>query len=375
MTHHPDRAPGRLRHAGRLGGRPRHGPHQQRAWQRSPAATGPHRRRDLAPVTTMGGVRVVPDMTLDEVSPADSAMLILPGRTWLERGNGAFAKAARRFLEAGTLVAAICGATGLGGRGLLDDRRHTSNAREFLEALGYGGGAHYVDEPAVTDGDLITASGTTPVAFALEVFARLGIYEPATLASWAKLYRDNDAAGLLHELSAVGRVAPVADAEAAAPARTSPGPAGRSGRTRQELLSAAAITSFRQRPVPRHRRGAGPAGGADRRSLAGAGRGAGRAAARGRDRPGHGDHPAGRAADRRRPRGGRAGRVPAQPGPPAGQAAGADAGGLRGRPPDQPRPRDHGRPGWSRRWGRASWPPPSTPPAPGGTLDTLAPEP
>lgn len=176
------------------------------AWHKEP---GRYRVRTVGetrdPVTTMGGVRVVPDTTLDEVGPADSAMLVLPGAaTWLEGGNVAFAKAARRFLEAGTPVAAICGATGgLAVEGLLDDRRHTSNAREFLEALGYGGGAYYVDEPAVTDGDLITASGTTPVAFALEVFARLGIYEPATLASWAKLYRDNDAAGF-YELSAVG---------------------------------------------------------------------------------------------------------------------------------------------------------------------------
>ena len=161
------------------------------------------------PVTTMGGMRVAPDVTLDELSPADSAMLILPGAdTWLAGGNGAFAKMARRFLEAGTPVAAICGATaGLAAEGLLDDRRHTSNAPEFLQAFGYGGAEHYVAEPAVTDGDLITGSGTTPVAFAVEVFARLGLYEPSVLASWAKLYRDNDPAGF-YELMAYAGAGP-----------------------------------------------------------------------------------------------------------------------------------------------------------------------
>ena len=155
-------------------------------------------------VTTMGGVRIVPDVSLDELAPDDSAMLILPGAdTWLSGDNQPFAKAARRFLDAGTPVAAICGATaGLAMEGLLDNRPHTSNAAEFLQAFGYGGAAHYVDEPAVTDGDLITASGTMPVAFAREVLARLEVYEPPVLASWLKLYRDNDPAGF-YELMAV----------------------------------------------------------------------------------------------------------------------------------------------------------------------------
>ena len=37
----------------------------------------------LAPIATIGGIRIVPDLTLDELSPSDSAMLILPGGvTW-----------------------------------------------------------------------------------------------------------------------------------------------------------------------------------------------------------------------------------------------------------------------------------------------------
>jgi putative intracellular protease/amidase len=159
------------------------------------------------PVTTMGGVTIVPDLTVDELSPADSAMLILPGAdSWMAPGgNVELVKAARRFLEAGTPVAAICGATaGLAAEGLLDDRRHTSNAAEFLSQFvpTYRGADLYVDQPAVTDRDLVTASGTSPVAFAREVFARLDLYEPAVLASWVKLYGDNDPAGF-HELMAV----------------------------------------------------------------------------------------------------------------------------------------------------------------------------
>lgn len=168
------------------------------AWQREPgrfgvATVGSSRE----PVTTMGGMRIVPDVALDELRPEDSAMLVLPGAdTWLTGGNTEFADAAGRFIAAGVPVAAICGATlGLAAAGLLDDRRHTSNAAEALASTGYRGGERYVDEPAVTDGNVVTASGTAPVEFAREVFALLDVYEPGVLASWYKLYGLHDPAG------------------------------------------------------------------------------------------------------------------------------------------------------------------------------------
>jgi putative intracellular protease/amidase len=132
-------------------------------------------------------------------------MLILAGAdTWLDDGgNAAFAGKAREFLEAGVPVAAICGATaGLAAEGLLDARRHTSNAAEFLAATGYGGAERYVEAPAVTDGDLITASATAPVEFAREVLARLDVYEPAVLAAWYKLYGLHDPAGYFELMAA-----------------------------------------------------------------------------------------------------------------------------------------------------------------------------
>ena len=149
------------------------------------------------PVTTMGGMTIVPDITVDQLRPEDSAMLILAGAdTWLTGGNAEFASKAREFLDAGVPVAAICGATGgLAAAGLLDDRRHTSNAKVFVEMMGSKGGDRYVDEPAVTDRGLITATAAAPVEFAREIFAALDLYEPDILASWYKLYGQQDPAG------------------------------------------------------------------------------------------------------------------------------------------------------------------------------------
>ncbi|MEU9088590.1 type 1 glutamine amidotransferase family protein [Streptomyces sp. NPDC048428] len=149
-----------------------------------------------APVTSMGGLSVRPDLALAELRPEDSALLILPGASLWDSGDALapFARTARAFLDAGVPVAAICGATaGLAREGLLDERAHTSAVSFYLAATGYAGGAHYTDADAVTDGDLITAGPTEPVAFAREVFARLGVYDEKKLDAWFRLFHDSDA--------------------------------------------------------------------------------------------------------------------------------------------------------------------------------------
>ena len=150
----------------------------------------------LDPVTTMGGLRVAPDMLIADLDPADSDILVLPGgELWDAGGGEAFAAAAERFLEAGVPVAAICGATaGLARAGLLDDRRHTSAAAEYLAATGYAGGDHYVDERAVVDGDLITAGPQSPVQFARAALSRLGLASERTLEAYEAVFHRGDPA-------------------------------------------------------------------------------------------------------------------------------------------------------------------------------------
>lgn len=178
---------------------------RRRSWQRSPGryrvvTVGP----TSDPITTMGGLRVAPDLALADLDPAHSQMLILAGGdTWGEPAMAAFRAAARRFLDAGVLVAAACGATyGLAIEGLLDRRKHTSNAREFLAGSKYAGGANYVDAPVVRDGNLITATGVAPVHFARAIFEALELYDDKVAASWFKLYGDRDPAGYAELMSA-----------------------------------------------------------------------------------------------------------------------------------------------------------------------------
>ncbi|HZG03998.1 MAG TPA: DJ-1/PfpI family protein [Streptomyces sp.] len=146
------------------------------------------------PVITMGGMQVVPNLSIVDLHPDDSALLIVPGAGAWEKVIPPFASAARGFLDAGVPVAAICGGvTALAKEGLLDDRDHTGAAPEVLAATGYRGGDRYREADAYTDGDLITAGPTEPVAFAREILARLEVFPPDVLDAWFRLFRHSEA--------------------------------------------------------------------------------------------------------------------------------------------------------------------------------------
>jgi putative intracellular protease/amidase len=149
------------------------------------------------PITTMGGLRIEPDLTIDAVDPDAAALLILPGADlWDKGGGGEFAALAKRFLAAGTPVAAICGATfGLACAGVLDERRHTSAAPEYLVASGYRGGDLYEDARAIADEErlLVTAGPDAPVQFAAATLEALGLFDATVRSAYEGVFGRGDA--------------------------------------------------------------------------------------------------------------------------------------------------------------------------------------
>ena len=90
---------------------------------------------DGEPVTSMGGLRVIPDLTLREVRPAETEMLILPGGDFWEGSypENELNAALTDLVDSDVPVAAICGGTlALARAGFLNDRRHTSNMPGYL---------------------------------------------------------------------------------------------------------------------------------------------------------------------------------------------------------------------------------------------------
>jgi putative intracellular protease/amidase len=148
--------------------------------------------RSMEAITTMGGLHLSPDLLISDLHPSAGDVLLLPGAdTWLDPSQQQTLTTVGRLLGEGMIVAAICGATlGLASAGLLDNRPHTSNDLAVLTMFcpAYHGKEYYVDEPAVTDGNLITASGLAPVEFAYHLFKKLEVMKPATLEAWHGLY-------------------------------------------------------------------------------------------------------------------------------------------------------------------------------------------
>lgn len=150
-----------------------------------------------APVPTMGGMRWVPDLTLDDLDPAGSDLLVMPGGvSWQPGSEEAYVEVATRFLDAGVPVAAICGATeALARAGHLDRRRHTAAAPEVLQATGYAGSAHYLERRAVADDGLVTAGPQSPVHFAAATLEVLGLMTPERLGAYEAVFHDGDPSG------------------------------------------------------------------------------------------------------------------------------------------------------------------------------------
>lgn len=143
-------------------------------------------------VHTMGGLTVVPDCFIDDITVSETSILLLPGAdTWNDPKHDAIIEKASEFLSLGATVCAICGATAALARfGLLDKRPHTSNGPGFLEMVSpsYKGQSFYIDKPSVADNNLITASSTGALLWAKQIIEHLGVFGVDTLEAWYEYF-------------------------------------------------------------------------------------------------------------------------------------------------------------------------------------------
>ena len=144
------------------------------------------------PVTSMGGLRVIPDLALADFKPEEAAILILPGGdAWMAGEKAEISSALRAMAAASRPVAGICAATlALAHSGLLNDRRHTSNGADFIGKYvpGYRGAPFYQVASAVSDRGVISASGVAPIAFAAEIFRAPVPDRTSDIATYEALY-------------------------------------------------------------------------------------------------------------------------------------------------------------------------------------------
>jgi putative intracellular protease/amidase len=146
-------------------------------------------------VTSMGGLHVTPDIGYDELDPASFDALVIPGGLSWEKGTAPdLGPLARGFHAEGKVVAGICAAaSALAGTGLLDGVGHTGNSRSSHgEQAAYRGEAHYREQPqAVSDSRVVTAPGSSPVSFTIEILKALDLWGPEAEAEIAAFSREH----------------------------------------------------------------------------------------------------------------------------------------------------------------------------------------
>lgn len=146
-----------------------------------------------APITTMGGLKVVPETTLNNVTSSEAGIFVLPGGDmWEQETHENLVRLLHQLHTENVLIGALCGATlEIARAGLMRGTRHTSNSKEYLKAMvpEYADEEFYRDELAVTDNNMITASGLGTLEFAREVIKQLNIYSEGETEQWFSMFK------------------------------------------------------------------------------------------------------------------------------------------------------------------------------------------
>ena len=130
---------------------------------------------------SMGNLKVLPDLTLEEIDENDvDGLVLIGGRTWrsqTEETNTKIVELVKKFKNnPNKVVGAICDAAYfLATNGLLNDRKHTVNSfDEIKDNSNYTNAKNFVEMESVIDGNLVTAKGDSPIHFAKNVMMALG---------------------------------------------------------------------------------------------------------------------------------------------------------------------------------------------------------
>lgn len=121
------------------------------------------------PVAAIGGFRVMPDYTFENMPDDYAALVLIGGYGWLTLTADAVVPIVRKAVENRKIVGAICnGASFMAGSGFLNHVKHTGNGIDQLLQWGrgrYTNAAGYVHQQAVSDGGIVTANGSGVLEF------------------------------------------------------------------------------------------------------------------------------------------------------------------------------------------------------------------
>lgn len=148
---------------------------------------------DGEPVTSIGGFKVLPDYSLDNVPEDFAGLILIGGKSWRKDESRKVIGLVEKAQKKNAVIGAICDATVfMGMNGKLNSARHTSNRlAKMKEAAGskYTAEDLYLEQQAVRDGKLITANGSAYLEFGKEVLYALDAAPEEEIEEWYSFFK------------------------------------------------------------------------------------------------------------------------------------------------------------------------------------------
>lgn len=142
-------------------------------------------------VASIGGISCVPDYDVQTVPSDFDALVLIGGMSWRSEEALRVKPLVERCISDGKVLGAICGACRfLASLGALNSVRHTANNVEELQALeSYTNVLNFIARQSVSDKGVVTANGTAPLEFAVDILRALNVADESRIMEWYTFHK------------------------------------------------------------------------------------------------------------------------------------------------------------------------------------------
>ena len=142
-------------------------------------------------VTSIGGVKCLPDYDLQSVPSNYDALILIGGMSWHNENAIQIKTLIDDCIKNSKVLGAICDACKfLGSIGALNGAKHTTNdLNELKQYAAYTNEQGFVHKQAVSDNMIITANGTATLEFAQELLKELAVASNEQIKNWYDFHK------------------------------------------------------------------------------------------------------------------------------------------------------------------------------------------
>ncbi len=142
-------------------------------------------------VTSIGGIRCLPDYDLRSVPSDYDALILIGGMSWHDENALQIKPLIDDCIKNGKVLGAICDACRfLGSVGALNGAKHTANDWNKLKQYpAYTNEQGFIPRQAVSDNHIITANGTAPLEFAQKILRALPVATEEKIKGWYDFHK------------------------------------------------------------------------------------------------------------------------------------------------------------------------------------------